>query len=148
MTCRPLPGDWHDRVHTGKERHNPFNRGENQPSSRNLHESIFCADIGAMAIIAVNISSIKENVDYDKTCVLHVGDHPFIKHDSYVRYKDATAMKVENILEKISHREITVLENLSDEVFERVFAGFEKSEYTSRKIKKQLRVAATARKAL
>lgn len=108
----------------------------------------FCADIGAMAIIAVNISSIKENVDYDKTCVLHVGDHPFIKHDSYVRYKDATAMKVENILEKISHREITVLENLSDEVFERVFAGFEKSEYTSRKIKKQLRVAATARKAL
>lgn len=108
----------------------------------------FCADIGAMAIIAVNISSIKENVDYDKTCVLHVGDHPFIKHDSYVRYKDATAMKVENILEKISHREITVLENLSDEVFERVFAGFEKSEYTSRKIKKQLRVAAGARKAL
>lgn len=98
----------------------------------------FYQEKGEQAVIAVNVSSIKEGASYDGTCVLRAGDHPFIRHDSYVRYKDAVAMSVEGLTKKIEANEISVLEDVSDEVFQRVFDGFAKSEFTKTKIKKLL----------
>lgn len=99
-------------------------------------QPFFNADTGASSVLAVNISSIRTDAAFDSTCILHVGDHPFIKHDSYVRYKDAVMMKVANIQAHIETGEIKVLENVSNEVFQRVLAGFTKSIYTKTKIKK------------
>lgn len=102
-------------------------------------KQFFNKDAGAMSVLAVNVSSVRPEAQFDDTCVLHAGDHPFIVHDSYVRYKDAVVMKVERILSAIDSGEITVLEEVSDDVFERVLAGFEKSIHTKTKIKKLVR---------
>lgn len=102
-------------------------------------KQFFNKDTGALSVIAVNISSVRDEIEYDETCILRAGDHPFIKHDSYVRYKDAVVMKVDRILNAIESNEITVLNDISDEVFERVFSGFEQSKFTNTKIKKLLR---------
>ena len=96
-------------------------------------------DTGEMSILAVNISSVKDGIDYDKTCILHAGEHPYITHDSYVRYKDAVAMRISRILSLIDSGDITVLGNVSEDVFQRVLVGFEKSPQTKTKIKKLLR---------
>lgn len=37
--------------------------------------------------LLVNISTVKPDIPYDKTCVLSGGCHPFIQHDSYVAYR-------------------------------------------------------------
>lgn len=94
---------------------------------------------GRMSVVGVNVSSIKEGCMYDSTCVLQEGDHPFIKHSSYVRYQDAVAIGVDSILAGIETGEITVLQEFSSTVFQRVLDGFGKSEKTPRKILKILR---------
>lgn len=61
-------------------------------------KQFFYKDTGAQSVLAVNVSSIREKGTYDGTCVLRAGDHPFITHDSYIRYKDAVVMKVEKLI--------------------------------------------------
>ena len=91
-----------------------------------------------MSVLAVNISSVREGAPYDDTCILHAGDHPFVKHDSYVRYRDAVAMRVSRIRFAIETQEISVLDRLDDDIFSQVIEGFQKSEQTKTKIKKML----------
>lgn len=102
-------------------------------------KQFFNKETGAQSVLAVNVSSVREGISYDSACVLHVGDHPFIKHDSYVRYKDAVVMKVDRILTAVESGEIKVMDDVSDDVFQRILLGFEKSEHTRTKIKKLVR---------
>lgn len=62
-----------------------------------------------------------------------------ITRSLHTRYKDAVVMRVEKLISAVNSGEITVMENVSDEVFGRILAGFEKSEYTKTNIKKLLR---------
>ena len=70
-------------------------------------KQFFYKDTGAQSVLAVNVSSIREKGTYDGTCVLRAGDHPFITHDSYIRYKDAVVMKVEKLISAVNSGEIT-----------------------------------------
>lgn len=101
-------------------------------------EPFFNKETGEMSVLAVNISSVREGAPYDDTCILHAGDHPFVKHDSYVRYRDAVAMRVSRIRFAIETQEISVLDRLDDDIFSQVIEGFQKSEQTKTKIKKML----------
>lgn len=47
--------------------------------------------------LIVNISTLREGAE--TTCILKQGEHPFIKHDSYVRYMSAQNPSAE-IIEK------------------------------------------------
>lgn len=109
------------------------------------HLHFICSDhffdrhSGAISVVAVNISSVKTGYPYDKTCILDKGDHPFIKHKSYVYYKQAAIFRVEKIKYGIEAGDITVLENVSEEVLQKVIAGFEASPFTPAKILKALK---------
>lgn len=98
----------------------------------------FSADRGAHSVIAVNITSIKDGLTYDDSCVLHAGEHPFIKHPSYVYYKEAVIYKVELLQQRIKKGEVFIKEDVSDPVFERIIEGFKNSKFVSRKMKKAL----------
>src|SRR5687767_10972697 len=39
--------------------------------------------------VFVNITTVHGTPEEDHTCILRAGDHPFVKHDSWVRYGDA-----------------------------------------------------------
>jgi mRNA-degrading endonuclease toxin of MazEF toxin-antitoxin module len=45
--------------------------------------------------VIVNVSTVREKTD--TTCILRRGDHPFIKHDSYVRFRSAKKALVEEL---------------------------------------------------
>ena len=59
------------------------------PTGSKKHLYIICNDPvfdpirNDNCVLVVNISSVSEDRDYDDTCILQKGDHPFIKHDSY-----------------------------------------------------------------
>ena len=40
-------------------------------------------------IILVGITTVYPTIPYDNACLLRVGDHPFIEHDSYIYYRYA-----------------------------------------------------------
>ena len=47
----------------------------------------------------VNVSTLRPNAE--TTCIVHPGEHPFIKHDSYVRYGSGRAVKVADLAEAV-----------------------------------------------
>ena len=96
---------------------------------------------GEISVVAVNISSIREGKPYDKTCVLSEGDHPFIRHDSFVYYKGAVIFRVEKLRFSIQAGEISVLDDVSETVLQKVLQGFKLSPFTPKKILKALELA-------
>jgi len=52
-------------------------------------------------VLSVGISSIRTNIPYDNACIIRQGEHPFVQHDSYVRYRDARIDAVEHIENRV-----------------------------------------------
>jgi hypothetical protein len=57
-----------------------------------LHIVLTEADADGMHLVAT-VSSVKEGIEHDKTCVLPVGEHAFITKPSYVVYGLTTQMR-------------------------------------------------------
>lgn len=112
---------------------------------RHLHvicsKPFFNPATGEISVVAVNISSVKDRTRYDKTCVLEKGDHPFIRHKSFVYYKGSTIFRISKIQQGIETGEITVLENVSEQILKKVLSGFATSDFTPAKILKALRLS-------
>lgn len=84
----------------------------------------------------MNISSVKEDLAYDCTCVLHAGAHPFVVHDSYVVYAKAVVWKLESIEKRIENGEVVPQSNLAEPYISNVISGFFKSPFVVRRILK------------
>lgn len=106
------------------------------------HLHIVCSDpafypeIGGIGVLVVNISSVKEDLAYDCTCVLHAGAHPFVVHDSYVVYAKAVVWKLESIEKRIENGEVVSQSNLAEPYISNVISGFFKSPFVVRRILK------------
>lgn len=88
-------------------------------------------------VLAVNISSVKAGVPYDPTCIIKIGDHPFIRHNSYVVYERAVIWKVENIDKKVAEGSIKPQDaNIDDDAFKRILDGFDISDEVEPKIRR------------
>jgi len=57
-------------------------------SASHLHfvcnDPVFYPNKGKECVFLVNISSIKQGISHDTSCLLDVGDHPFIKTKFYI----------------------------------------------------------------
>ncbi|WP_370548264.1 hypothetical protein NMD69_03765 [Edwardsiella tarda] len=76
----------------------------------------------------MNISSIKNGVPYDDSCVLNTGDHDFIKHPSYVVYAEAIIWRVDNMIKKQSEGDIITHQDMPETTFSRILDGFDISD--------------------
>jgi len=66
----------------------------------------------------------------DTTVVLDVGDHPFIRHPTVVHYSDLQVVRVSAILRCIRDRHAQLVEDVSEELLERIRNGLERSPFT------------------
>ena len=122
----------------------PYKKGTILMSSGGTdHLHVVCNDPvmdvrkGKDAVLIVNVTSIKEKLpEYDKSCILNVGDHPFIKHPSYVYYKGAVVYGVDSLAAAVDSGEYTAKQDMLDETFRRVLHGFEITDETPYKITK------------
>ncbi|HLN28208.1 MAG TPA: hypothetical protein VK395_10735 [Gemmataceae bacterium] len=79
----------------------------------------------AETILIVNLTSLdarKENV-----CVLHVGDHPWIRHDTCVNYADAVVTSLTKLFAAKDAGAIVLHDPISDVVLRRIREGAMKS---------------------
>ena len=87
--------------------------------------------------LLVNISSFYDGCD--RTCLLDVGDHPFVKHLSYVFYAQAKISKADQIQRGFNNNVLIPQPDMAIQVFKRVEAGITVSPDTPGNVLKYFR---------
>ncbi|MEL5876056.1 hypothetical protein [Cereibacter sphaeroides] len=82
--------------------------------------------------LLLSISSIKEGIWHDSTCVLDPGCHEFVKRPSFVLYAKAERVRAQGLIKCVEGWIYTPRARLDDEVFARVCAGVDASPHTPR----------------
>lgn len=86
-------------------------------------------------VISVNFTSVPDNTLYDTSCLVDIGDHPFIKHLSYVNYRGARCDSYEQIQKLIDKGVFIKKEPCSDELLQKIINGALISKMISREFK-------------
>ena len=74
----------------------------------------------------------------DESCILGPGDHPFLKHDSIMNYKDARVVSIDVLRRLHSRNEISLRGSVELDVLERIRAGFANSRFAVKEHKEIL----------
>ena len=92
-----------------------------------LHVIISNPEINHEDIVVVPLTTRETWVE--ETCVLYVGDHPAIKHDTCVDYRRAkivSAIKLDDTLKK---QQIRKSAPISGEILERILSGAKETNF-------------------
>ncbi|MDY6216342.1 terminase [Actinobacillus porcinus] len=84
-------------------------------------------------LLLVNCSTVYDEKIFDDTCILEVGEHAFIKHKSYIYYKET---RIENLLDLekgIEQKRFIKKEIINDELYQRILTGAFKSKQIERR---------------
>lgn len=71
--------------------------------------------------LIVNVSTLRPNAE--TACIVQPGEHPFIRHDSYVRYGSARKVKVADLAEAVRKGLLKPHQAASNAFLEKVRAG-------------------------
>ena len=93
--------------------------------------------LGSKKVIMVNISSIKYKQPYDQTCVITNDDaaNDFITKDSFAFYRLAELREENRVIELKESGVIKPQGRLSEECFQRIAHGIQRSPNTREEIK-------------
>lgn len=83
--------------------------------------------------LIVSASTFRPNLPADSACKLFAGDHPFLKHESYVDYGSARIITADKLMKGIKLDFFVPKEPLETSIFARVCYGLEQSLRTSTK---------------
>jgi len=87
-------------------------------------------------VLLVNLSSVREGVPYDATCVLNAGDHEFIRHPSFVFYRNARIEPESHVVRLVQQGVFKPHVAVSVEVLQRIKVGLFASPHTKREFKR------------
>jgi hypothetical protein len=99
-----------------------------------LHLWIVCTRPLPVTTEAVVVGVTTLRNDADQTVLLAKGDHPFIKHDSVVRYSDARIYRCSKILAQVKSGSIETDCRCTDELIDQIEEGIWSSPFTPKKI--------------
>lgn len=86
-------------------------------------------------VVYVGITS-HDNIPFDSACVLRPGDHPFIRHDSYVAYRHIRIDSEAHMIRMVNSGLWTVQAQCSNAVLASVIQGASASRLIPREFKK------------
>lgn len=95
------------------------------------NDPVFYPRLTKECFLAVNLTSIGSGFEIDNTCVLNVGDHPFVKHPSYIFYQRAEILGADTVTRQVISGDIRTHEPCSEKTFLRILNGFTASPYTT-----------------
>jgi hypothetical protein len=93
------------------------------------HLYVVCSDPAADSarVLLVSLTTFKPKEE--TCCIIAAGEHPFVRHRTCVRYKDARIASVESILKLVSMSQMDRREPVSTELLARIRAGACQSDY-------------------
>lgn len=83
----------------------------------------------------VGVTSIRDGVPHDPACELNPGDHPFIQHPSYVKYRDLRVNSCAHVENMVGTTVWPPHHPCSAELLQRIVAGICLSKLTPREYK-------------
>ena len=83
--------------------------------------------------LIVSVSTYRTGLPADLTCKLFSGDHPFLKHESYVDYSSARIIGADKLTNGVKSDLFVPKEPLETSIFARVCYGLEQSPRISPK---------------
>jgi hypothetical protein len=90
---------------------------------------------GPNQCILANITSIRQNIPYDDSCILNTGCHPFITQDSYVLYSHARMESETHLRRQVEAGIMIPKDSITDELLELVIQGLRNSRHTKKFLK-------------
>lgn len=84
--------------------------------------------------LLVGIASLYPDVPHDPACELHAGDHPFIKHKSFVFYAEARIEISQKLIDGVKRGIFSPQGMLAEDIFARVCHGLTLSRFTAPKV--------------
>lgn len=88
--------------------------------------------------LLVNLTSIKDGRHTDETCIVNPGEHPFITRPSYVLYRAAQIEGANKLTKMVDGWVYRSGQPASDDLTDRILAGFFDSPFTPRFVKTYL----------
>lgn len=84
-----------------------MNAGDTFVDGKYRHLWIIMSDpaIDPQQVVIVNLTTY--TIDEESACVLHKGEHPFVKHKTAVRYRDARAVASADLQKLLAARMLT-----------------------------------------
>lgn len=99
------------------------------------NDPIYYPRLNVDAVLSVNITSWTGLEQHDdSTCIINVGDHPFIKHKSFVFYGGAWITGAQTIIKNVQESNYEPMGQLDESVLQRILKGFEVSRKPSREV--------------
>ena len=86
-------------------------------------------------VVLVSVSSVRQGLPHDPTCVLQPGCHPFVQNPSYVRYRDARIDRADDLVERVAQRVFVPHDPMPQAQFASIRAGLRVSPFVKREIK-------------
>ena len=86
-------------------------------------------------VLLASVVSIKPGMIVDDSCLLRQGDHPFIRHDSFVDYRFTRLDPAEDLQARVADGVFDVKEPCSSDLIQRIVSGAIKSKRISREYK-------------
>ena len=85
-------------------------------------------------ILMVSTSTVKTGMPHDPTCLIYPGDHPFIKHDSFISYRTARIEEAQKLLKGVSSGLLIPQGTIEGGIVARICKGLTESRQTAPKI--------------
>lgn len=89
--------------------------------------------------LVLMITTVHAGKHYDPTCILKVGDHPFVEHDSYILYRKAERPRAQHMRSMLTKGYFRAKEDFDEPLFDRIFSGIFSSDETPLAIEKYAR---------
>lgn len=85
-------------------------------------------------VLMVSTSTVRTGMFHDPTCLLFPGDHPFIKHDSFVSYRTARIEEAGKLVRGVKSGALIPKGSMEGEIVARICKGLTESRHTPLKI--------------
>ncbi|WP_233081092.1 hypothetical protein [Rheinheimera soli] len=112
------------------------------PSGPVKHLHFVCSDVhfsphkNGDKVLLVNISTIDPDLYFDTTCILKPGEHPFVKHDSFIYYRYAELYSPDRITDEVIKGNFDVHQPCTEELMQRILDGFQVTREVKRYVQK------------
>lgn len=80
-------------------------------------------------VLVVSLSTIKPKSPYDNTCIIHPKEHPFVKYDSFVSYRESAIKDCDKLINGVKQGIFEAKGIIDTPVFTRICSGIETSRF-------------------
>ena len=91
-------------------------------------------------LLLTSLSTLDTALPHDPTCILRLGDHPFVTRDSYVSYQSSRIQETTKIINGVASGVLVVKDPMASGIVDRICDGLLSSPHTAEKIKRFFRI--------